>query len=55
VVCKKCSKLAKKRLKAPASRSILVVDNGAQARATEVNLELVENLESRSTKDFGEK
>lgn len=55
MVCKKCGKQAKKQLKAPASRSIVVVDNGVQARATEVNMELVEDIEARSTKDFGEK
>ena len=55
VVCKKCGKQAKKQLKAPASRSIVYVDNNVQARRTEVNIELVEDLEARSTKDFGEK
>jgi hypothetical protein len=42
-------------LKAPASTSTVVVDNGIQARATEVNLEVVEDIQARSTKDFREK
>lgn len=54
VVCK-CGKNAKKQLKGPSSNSIVVVDNGFQARATEVDLELVEDIEARSTKDFKEK
>lgn len=55
VVCKKCGKNAKKQLKGPSSKSIVVVDNGVQARATEVDMELVEDIEARSTKDFKEK
>jgi len=52
VPCTKCGKDAKKALKGPASRSIVVVDNGIQARAVEVNLEVVEDIAARSTKDF---
>ncbi len=52
VPCAKCGKDAKKALKGPASRSIVVVDNGIQARAVEVNLEVVEDIAARSTKDF---
>ncbi len=55
VVCKKCGKKAKKQLKGPSSKSIVVVDNGIQARETEVNLELVEDIADRSNKDFKEK
>jgi len=53
--CKKCGKIAKRQLKGPASRSILVVDNGIQGRATEVDMEMVEDIETRSIKDFKEK
>jgi len=52
VECKKCGKKAKKQLKSPSSQSIIVVDNGVQARATEVNLEVVADIHERSTKDF---
>lgn len=55
MVCKKCGKRSKKQLTGPASRSIVTVDNGFQARSTEVNLELVEDIEARSTKDFNKK
>ena len=53
--CKICGQESKKQLKAPASTSTLVVDNGFQARATEVNLEIIEDIKDRSTKDFREK
>lgn len=55
VLCKKCGKEQKKQLSAPNSKSVVVVDNGLQARATEVNLELVKDIEDRSTKDFKDK
>lgn len=55
VPCKKCGKEAKKQLSAPNSKSIIVVDNGFQARATEVDLEMVKDIEERSTKDFKDK
>jgi hypothetical protein len=53
--CLKCEKSAKKILKAPSAKSIIVVDNGFQARATEVNMEVVEDILERSTKDFKDK
>jgi hypothetical protein len=53
--CIKCGKNAKKTLKAPSSTSTIIVDNGSQARAVEVNLEVVEDIKDRSTKDFSEK
>jgi hypothetical protein len=53
IVCRKCSRLeSKKQLSAPNSKSITVIDNGVQARATEVDLEVVKDIEARSTKDF---
>lgn len=55
VLCKICSKDAKKTLSAPASTSVVSVDNGLQARAVEVNLELVKDIKERSTKDNREK
>ena len=55
VKCIKCTKDMKKMLKGPSSSSIISIDNGFQARATEVNLEIVEDIETRSTKDFKDK
>lgn len=52
ITCIKCGKDAIKILKGPSSKSVVTVDNGFQARATEVNLELVEDIKDRSTKDF---
>lgn len=54
-LCTKCGKNAKKVLKAPNSTSVQVVDNGVQARAVEVNLEVVESIKDRANKDAGEK
>lgn len=54
-ICPKCGKEQKKQLSAPNSKSIVVVDNGIQSRAVEVNLELVKDIEERSTKDFKDK
>jgi len=50
--CEKCGKNAKRMLKAPSSQSIIKVDNGVQARAVEVNLDVIEDIKNRSTKDF---
>lgn len=55
IPCQKCGKEQKKQLSAPNSKSVVVVDNGLQARSTEVNLELVKDIEERSTKDFKDK
>jgi uncharacterized Zn finger protein len=52
VLCAKCGKEAKKQLKAPNSTSVVIVDNGLQSRAVEVNMEVVESIQERSTKDF---
>ena len=52
ITCGNCNKEAKRMLRAPASTSVVTVDNGVQARAVEVNLEVVEDIKERSTKDF---
>jgi len=54
ITCVKCNQPATRVLKGPSSQSIVTVDNGIQARATEVNLELVQDIKDRSTKDFKE-
>ena len=53
--CDKCSDELKKQLSAPSSTSKIVIDNGVQARAVEVDLEVVKDIEARSTKDFRNK
>ena len=50
--CTNCQKSAKRILKAPASTSVVTVDNGVQARKVDVNLDIVESIQERSTKDF---
>ena len=42
----------KRQLSAPSAKSITVIDNGFQAKRTEVDLEIVKSIEERSTKDF---
>jgi len=54
ITCEKCGKDAKKTLKAPASVSKVIVDNGFQARAVEVNPEIIEINKARSEKDYRE-
>lgn len=53
IECDACKEQAKKSLKAPSSATILSIDNGVQARATQVNLDVVEDIKNRSTKNFG--
>lgn len=53
-VCTNCSKDAKRTLSAPNSTSVVTIDNGVQARSTEVNLEIIESIKERSTKDYRE-
>lgn len=49
-----CGKDAKRQLKAPNAASKVVMDNGFQARAVEVNPDIVEINEARSNKDYRE-
>jgi len=53
-LCDKCGKDAKKTLSAPSSASKIVVDNGFQARAVEINPDIVEINRERSSKDYRE-
>jgi hypothetical protein len=50
--CSKCGREMKRQLSAPSAKSITVIDNGFQAKRTEVDLEIVKSIEERSTKDF---
>lgn len=52
--CDACGKPMKKLLSAPTSTSKIVVDNGYQARAVEVNPDIVEINKARSEKDYRE-
>ena len=54
VPCANCGKDAKKAMKAPAQVSKVIVDNGFQARAVEVNPEIIEINKARSEKDYRE-
>lgn len=49
-----CPEMAKKQLKAPSSTSKVVMDNGVQARAVEINPDIVEINKARSDKDYRE-
>lgn len=49
-----CDKKSKRQLKAPSSTSKVMMDNGFQARAVEVNPDIVEINEARSNKDYRE-
>jgi len=50
-----CGSEYKKRLSAPTNSSKIVVDNGFQAKATEVDLNVVESNIENSVRDFREK
>ena len=52
--CERCKLLAKKTMSAPNSTSVVVIDNGIQARAITVNPEIIEINEERSKKDYRE-
>lgn len=52
--CVKCGKEFKKQLSAPSSTSKITVDNGFQARAVEINPDIVEINRERSEKDYRE-
>jgi len=47
-LCSKCGKELKKLLSAPSSSSKIVIDNGIQARAVEIQPDIIEINEQRS-------
>lgn len=55
ILCNSCKGEAKKMLSAPSSTSKIVVDNGVQARAVEVNPDIIEINKDRSNKNYREK
>lgn len=52
--CILCQCKAKKQLSAPSSTSKIVVDNGVQARAVEVNPDIIEINKERADKNYRE-
>jgi hypothetical protein len=54
-VCPVCLKPVQHQLCAPNSQSIVTVDNGVQAKAVEVNLDMIEKIREQSVKDFSQK
>ena len=54
LICTNCAKNMKKLLSAPSSSSKITVDNGHQARAVEINPDIVEINQDRSNKNLRE-
>lgn len=54
LICANCANNMKKLLSAPSSSSKITVDNGFQARAVEINPDIVEINEERSNKNLRE-
>lgn len=54
LICDKCQKEMKRLLAVPSSTSKITVDNGIQARAVEINPEIVALNEERSNKNYRE-
>lgn len=52
--CEECDKELKKQLKAPASTSKISIDNGVQARAVEVNPDIIAINHERANKNYSE-
>lgn len=50
-----CGKEYKKQLSAPSNSSKIIIDNGFQAKAVEVDLAVIASNQENSTKDFREK
>lgn len=54
-ICPKCGGDMKKLLSSPSSGSKISIDNGVQARATEIVPDIIEINKARSEKDYREK
>lgn len=50
IACKFCGSLSKRSLSAPTNTSLITVDNGVQANAVEIDLDMIEKLKERSDK-----
>lgn len=55
LACTECAETMKRAFGTPSSTSVVTVDNGIQAKAVEVNLEVVESNKENAKKDFREK
>lgn len=52
IICDKCGKDMKKCLRSPSNSSKISIDNGFQAKAVEVDPDVVEIFQKRSEKDY---
>lgn len=52
IKCDKCEERMKRLLSGPTQRSKMIVDNGVQARETELDREIVEIIEDREKADL---
>lgn len=54
ILCEECGESMGRQLSAPSSESKVIVDNGFQARAVEVNPEIIAINKERSNKDYSQ-
>lgn len=52
IECEQCGEIVVRTLSGPTQRSKMVVDNGVQAKATELDREIVEIIEDREKADL---
>lgn len=52
IICELCGVDMKRTLSGPSQKSTIVVDNGVQAKSTELNREIIEIIEDREQADF---
>jgi len=52
IECEQCGEIVARILSGPTQRSKMVVDNGVQAKATELDREIVEIIEDREKADL---
>ena len=52
IECEKCGGLLKRQLSSPTQNSKMIVDNGVQAKETELNRDIIEIIEDREKADL---
>jgi len=52
IECESCKGDMQRKLSSPGQKSTIVVDNGVQAKATELNREIVQIIEDREKADL---
>jgi len=52
--CKTCKEPMKRSLSAPSSTNVIVIDNGLQAKAVEINPNIVEMRDEKANKNLRE-